>query len=239
LTEAGERFIATVGPALAAMEDSIERLRAREGDVTGVLRINAPRLALPMALTPVLAAMARRFPALTVEITSDESLVDIVAAGYDAGVRLGEMIAQDMVTVRLTPAFEAIVVASPGYLRERPAPRAIADLAAHNCIGYRLLSSGAPYDWELRDGDREVAVTVQGSARVSDPMSARDLARAGVGIAYLFEPLVREDLAAGRLIRVLREAKIEEPGLFLYFPRRVAQAPKLRAFIDVAKAVLA
>ena len=238
LTEAGATFVASIGPAFAMVEESVERIRADVGQVTGVLRLNAPRLALPLAITAVIVEMSRLYPALTIEVTSDESLVDIVDAGFDAGVRLGEMIAQDMVTVRLTKPFKAIMVAAPAYLKTHSAPRSIADLAAHNCIGYRLLSSGAAYAWDLQDEGRDVSVSVGGSVRVTDPLYARDLAREGVGIAYLFEPLVREDLRMRRLKQVLPAASIEEPGLFLYFPRYAAQAPKLRAFIDVGRRVL-
>ncbi len=235
LTEAGESFVSSIGPAFAMVEESVERIRAAEGQVTGVLRISAPRLALPLALTPAIVAVSRLYPALTVEVTSDESLIDIVARGFDAGVRLGEMIAQDMVAVRLTRPFKAIMVAAPSYLEARPAPRSIADLASHNCIGYRLLTSSAAYAWDLQDNGRDVSVTVSGSVRVSDPLYARELALEGVGIAYLFEPLVRDDLRAGRLKQILASASIEEPGLFLYFPRYTSQAPKLRAFIDVIR----
>jgi len=238
LTEAGASFLAEVGPALAVVEDSIERIRAREGQATGVLRVNAPALALPLALTPALVAMSRLHPSVTVEVTSDESLVDIVAGGFDAGVRLGEMIAQDMVTVRLTQPFRAIMVASPAYLEAHPAPRSIGGLAAHNCIGYRLRSSGAVYDWDVQERGRDLSVEVTGSCRVTDSRLARELALEGVGIAYLFEPLVRDDLAAGRLKQVLPAASVDEPGLFLYFPRHAAQAPKLRAFIDVTRKTL-
>src|SRR5258707_12346269 len=143
LTEAGKSFVASIGPALATVEESVERVRAAKGQVAGLLRLNAPRVALPLAVTPTIAAMSRLYPDLTIEVTSDEGLVDIVAAGFDAGVRLGEMIAQDMVAVRLTEPFQAIMVAAPGYLAARGAPRTIADLARHNCIGYRLIASDA------------------------------------------------------------------------------------------------
>lgn len=237
LTEAGASFIATIGPALRAMEESIDQVRAAKGQVAGVLRLNTPRVALPLVITSVIAETTRLYPDLIVEVTADDGLVDIVAAGFDAGIRLGEMIAQDMVAVRLTEPFEAVMVASPAYLDARAAPQAIADLAAHNCIGYRLISSEAVYAWDLRDGGRELAVTVGGTVRVTDSLYARELALRGVGIAYLFEPLVRDDLRAGRLIRLLPEASIEEPGLFLYFPRHASETPKLRAFIDIARKV--
>ncbi len=238
LTEAGRGFVAAVGPALGEVEEAVERVRAAKGEVTGLLRINAPRLAQPTILTPVIAEMSRRYPDLTLEVTSDDGLVDIVAGGFDAGIRLGEMIAQDMVAVRLTPPLRAIMVAAPDYLDRRGTPAAIADLQNHNCIGYRMVAAGAVYDWELQEGGVDLAVSVNGTTRVTDTLYALDLALAGVGIAYMFEAVARGDLAAGRLRQVLPRTAIEEPGLFLYFPRRAAEAPKLRAFIDTAREVL-
>jgi DNA-binding transcriptional LysR family regulator len=237
LTEAGAGFIAAIGPALRAMEEGIDQVRAARGQVAGVLRLNTPRVALPLVITSVIMETTRLYPDLIVEVTADDGLVDIVAAGFDAGIRLGEMIAQDMIAVRLTEPFEAVMVAGPAYLEARSAPESIADLAAHNCIGYRLITSDAVYAWDLQDGGRELAVTVSCSVRVTDPLYARDLALCGMGIAYLFEPLVRDDLRAGRLRRILPEASIEEPGLFLYFPRNASDTPKLRAFIDIARKV--
>ncbi|HEV2675512.1 MAG TPA: LysR family transcriptional regulator [Aliidongia sp.] len=238
LTEAGHGFLDTVGPALIAIDEAAERVGAARGRVTGLLRLNIPRVALSIAITPVMVEMARRHPDLTIEITSDDGLVDVVAQGFDAGVRLGAMIAEDMIAVRLTPPFQAIMVASPAYLADRGTPRAIADLARHNCIGFRLLSSGAVYAWDLRDGGTELSVSVAGTARVTDPTYAKELALADIGIAYLFEPLARAELAAGTLVQLMPWASLDEPGLFLYFPRRAADAPKLRAFIDTAKEVL-
>ncbi|HZD25336.1 MAG TPA: LysR family transcriptional regulator [Alphaproteobacteria bacterium] len=237
LTEAGMALVDTAAPALQDIAERLDGLRAGPGQASGLLRINAPRIALPLALTRIVAAMATRHPAVIVELFADEALSDIVGEGFDAGVRLGEMVAEDMVAVRLTPPFQAIVVAAPAYVERHGRPRRLAELAAHNCIGYRLLRSRALYRWELAEGNRELAVEVGGSVVVSDPLSARELALAGAGLAYLFEPLVREDIAAGRLLRLLPRAAIEEPGLFLYFPRRANLAPKLRAFIDTARTV--
>lgn len=235
LTEAGEALVATAGPALQDIGDRLERIRAAKGRPSGLLRINAPRLALPLALTPILAAMAQRYPDVSVEIFSDERMTDIVGEGFDAGVRLGEMIAQDMVTVRLTPPFRAIIVASPDYIGRHGRPRTPADLASHNCIGYRLIRSQGLYRWDLMENGKDISIETRGSAIVTESHSALELARAGVGLAYLFEPLAREDIAAGRLVQVLVNHAVEEPGLFLYFPRRAALAPKLRAFIDTAQ----
>jgi len=153
--------------------------------------------------------------------------------GFDAGIRLGEMIAEDMITVRLTPPFRAILGASPAYLSERGRPNNIADLKNHNCIAYRLIKSGGLYRWELLDDGREVAVEATGNTVINDPMYALDLARAGVGLAYVMEPVVRADIAAGHLTQVLAQ-------VIQRMARSVSLLPKacrvgrrtLRAFID-------
>src|SRR5260221_5249133 len=145
LTEAGKTFMSSVGPAMTAIEEAFERVMNAKGQVTGLLRLNIPRVALPIAITPVIAEMARRHPDLTIEVTSDDGLVDIVAGGLDAGVRLGGMIVADMVAVRLTPPFKAIMVATPSYLEVKGTPKSIADLRDHNCIGFRLVSTGGIY----------------------------------------------------------------------------------------------
>ncbi|WP_246008550.1 LysR substrate-binding domain-containing protein [Afifella aestuarii] len=142
-----------------------------------------------------------------------------------------------MVAVRLTPAFKVILVASPHYLASRGRPEMIADLAAHHCIGFRGSRSRALYRSELSENGKDVAVETRGPLVVSDAMSALDLAGEGLGIAYLFEPLVRVDIAEGRLVQLLSQSAIEEPGLFLYFPKRASLSPKLRAFIDTARRV--
>jgi DNA-binding transcriptional LysR family regulator len=237
LTEAGRALVAIAEPALGDIAERMERIRAVKGRASGLLRLNTSRVALTLALLPVLTAMAERYPDVTVEIFTDERLTDIVGEGFDAGVRLGEMIAQDMVMVRLTPPFRTAIVASPAYIGRNGKPKNLGELADHNCIGYRLLRSGALYRWDLLEDGKDVNVATRGTAIVSDPMSARDLALSGIGLAYAFEPLLRPDIAAGRLVEVLPETSIEEPGLFLYFPRRASMAPKLRAFIDTAQEI--
>ncbi|OHV76020.1 LysR family transcriptional regulator [Rhizobium sp. LCM 4573] len=235
LTEAGSRFLAGVGPALDDIGKTFEGLTADRGEVTGLLRINAPRVAIGMALTPILAKLAWAHPRLTVEVHTNDAFVDIVAQGFDAGIRLGIAVQQDMVAVRLTPPFKAILVAAPDYVEARGEPRSIADLSAHNCIGFRMLGSGGLYEWEVVDQGRDVSVHTAGTAVVTDATYARDLALSGVGIAYIFEPLVRHDIREGRLKWLLPETAVEEDGLFLYYPRRASLAPKLRAFIEVAR----
>lgn len=238
LTETGRRLTDSIAAALQEIQDALERARSERGQVAGLLRLNVPQVALPLAITPVVTELAWRHPQLVVEVTADATLTDIVAAGFDAGVRLGEMIERDMIAVRLTPPFKAIMVAAPSYLAAKGEPKTIGDLARHNCIGFRLLAAGGIYAWELLDNGEDVSVRVTGTMLVNDATYARDLALAGIGIAYLFEPLVRKDIRDGTLRWVLPQTAIDEPGLFLYFPRRAAEAPKLRAFIQVAREVL-
>jgi DNA-binding transcriptional LysR family regulator len=237
LTEAGKALVETAAPALQDIAERMDRIRAIKGRPSGLLRLNVPNIAIPLAVTPVVAAMAERYPDVTVELLTDQGLIDIVGEGFDAGIRLGEMIAQDMVTVRLTPPFRAVVVASPAYVGRHGRPRSVADLANHNCIGYRLVRSGALYRWDLTEDGKDVVVETKGNVIVTDSLAAIDLALAGVGLTYVFEPLVRAELAAGRLVQILPQTAIEEPGLFLYFPRRASMAPKLRAFIDTAQEI--
>jgi DNA-binding transcriptional LysR family regulator len=237
LTEAGMALVVTAAPALQDIAERMDRIRAIKGRPSGLLRLNVPNIAIPLAVTPVVAAMAERYPDVTVELLTDQGLIDIVGEGFDAGIRLGEMIAQDMVTVRLTPPFRAVIVASPAYVGRHGRPRSVADLANHNCVGYRLVRSGALYRWDLTEDGKDVVVETKGNVIVTDSLAAIDLALAGVGLTYVFEPLVRAELAAGRLVQILPQTAIEEPGLFLYFPRRASMAPKLRAFIDTAQEI--
>ena len=237
LTEAGARLVASIEPALVDISKAAEALSAERGEVTGLLRINAPRIVLETALTPVLAKLAWRHPRLTVEIFVNDALVDIVAQGFDAGIRLGESVQQDMIALRLTQPLKAIVVASRTYLDAKGAPKTIADLHRHNCIGYRL-GSGGIFEWELMDGKRSTTIKTTGTALVTDATHALDLALADVGIAYTFEQLVRHHIRERRLIWLLPQTSVEQDGLYLYYPRRASMAPKLRAFIDMAKTVL-
>ncbi len=237
LTEAGKSLIGTITPALQDINERIERIKASKGRPSGLLRINASRISLPLAITRVIRVMADRYPEVEIEIFSDERLTDIISEGFDAGIRVGEMIAQDMVAVRLTPPFRAIVVASPDYIGRFGRRQTLADLADHKCIGYRLIRSGGFYQWEFVEDGRDVAVAVSGQALVTESHSAVELALAGVGLAYVFEPLVRTEIASGRLVQVLGDYAVTEAGLFLYFPRRAELAPKLRAFIDTVRQV--
>ncbi|MCB8840029.1 LysR family transcriptional regulator [Aurantimonas sp. VKM B-3413] len=235
LTQAGESFLAAVGPALDDIAKASEGITARGGEITGLLRLTVPQFVLDMGLTPILVHLSKLHPHLTVELHAEDALVDIVETRFDAGIRLGETIQQDMVALRLTPSFRSALVASKQYLEANGTPQSLEDLAGHNCIGFRSSSSGGVYDWPLNDCGQIRTFKTTGTALVSDAGHARDLAIAGLGIAYMFEPLVRAHLLDGRLEQILPHSSTDLDGLFLYYPRRASLAPKLRAFVDVAK----
>lgn len=238
LTETGTRFVELAEKAVQSMGTAWEVARSDVTGASGLLRINAPRITLDWVLTPTLKAMAETYPDVTVEVFFEDGLADVIEDRFDAGIRLGRMVSEDMVVVRLAPRFRIILVAAPEYLERHGAPHTLKDLTHHKCIQYRMTSAGNIYRWDVKDGDSNVQVQTHGPVIVNDMLHALELARAGMGVCYTFEPLARDKLQAGQLLEVLPEASLEEDGLSLYFPRHASRAPKLRAFIDTAKQVL-
>lgn len=239
LTETGTRFVDLVGAALEQMNTAWDLARSDLTGASGLLRINAPRITHKWILGPTLDAMAKRYPDVTVEVFYEDGLSDIVEDGFDAGIRLGRMVSEDMIVVRLASRFRTVLVASPDYLDRHGTPKGLSDLTQHACIQYRMTSGGNVYEWELRAGQENVKVRTRGPVIVNDMMTGLDLAKAGVGICYTFEPLAKAFLREGSLKQVMQSTSIEEDGLSLYFPRRANLAPKLRAFIDTAKDTVA
>lgn len=236
LTEAGEAYLAQIGPALGEVLSAGEQLHARDGRPSGMLRINAARIAIAMALKPVLAGFLKEYPDVHVELTNDEGYVDIVERGFDAGVRLGESVQKDMVAVPLGPPVKVAIVGSPEYFKHHPLPKLPADLIHHNCVRFRFSGSGAIYKWELQIEDRLVEHELVGSLTISDSIFSVEAALDGVGIAYTFEALALPHLQSKRLVRVLTEFSPTFPGFYLYYPSRRQQPAKLKAFVDYALA---
>jgi DNA-binding transcriptional LysR family regulator len=236
LTEAGRALLAQLAPAMDDIDRAWETHRSRKGKPSGLLRINIPRVAQP-TLTPFIAEMARRYPDVTVELYTDDGLSDVVGEGFDAGIRSGDVIAADMVSVRLTSPFRILIAASPDYVARHGKPETIADLERHVLIGYRLTSAKSLWRWEFQDKGRAVEFETKGPVIVNDTLHGVALAIAGVGIACAWEPAACGPLADGRLVELLPQHAAQKPGLFLYFPKRASLAPKLRAFITVAREV--
>lgn len=232
LTEAGERYLARVGPAVAELLQAGDELDAWRGGPAGRVRVNAPHVAYDTVLRPAIASFVAAHPSAHVEIALDDGFVDIVASGHDVGVRLGESVQRDMVAVTLTPQEEMCMVASPAYAARNGLPTSIDALRDHACIRYRFAASRAIYRWEVRRRGRTVEVEVDGPVTVSDSRSMVPAAMDGIGIAYTFLRGAAEGLADGRLVPVLPSAWLTQPGFHFYYPSRRQVPPTMRAFID-------
>lgn len=239
LTEAGRRLLENAGPAVDQALDALKTASAQPGEVTGKVRLSVPTISLPFIIKPVLPRLLARHPKVEVEVTVENRFVDIVEAGLDAGIRLTESIERDMVQVRLYGASRFIVAASPAYLERKGTPEKPKDLLAHDCIGIRSATTGGLYHWELERGKQSWRIPVRGPIVSNDGTLIRDMAEAGMGLAYFFEPLIEAELRRGSLRVVLEPFSALVQGLFLYFPSRAQVSPALRAFVDVAREVAA
>ena len=234
LTEAGERFLSRAKPAFEELVAASEIARELGQRPTGLLRLSVPRAVVPLILEPVIASFCRTYPEIEVEIAASEEFVDLAAQGFDAGIRLGQFIAADMVAVRLTPPFPLVVVGSPGYLRRRKRPERIDDLRDHACLRMRR-SNGSIAPWPFVDGNKTVEAIVAGPLVAHDYPTLLGAAVQGVGLAQLPAPLARALIAEGRLQALLTPFAVATPGVFLYYPDRRQVLPKLRAFIEHVK----
>jgi DNA-binding transcriptional LysR family regulator len=232
LTEAGEQFLARVAPAVAELTQAAAELDAFRRGATGVLRLNMANIVYAVWLRPLLPGFLARHPGIKVELGFDEGFVDIVASGFDAGVRLGESVQLDMVAVPLTRHERLCMVASPDYVARRGLPLTIEELQRHDCIRYRFRKNNAIYRWELMRDGRLVDVEVDGPLIVTNSVAMAGAARDGIGIAHVFLRQVEGDLAAGRLVPVLPQCWSTQSGFHLYYPTRRHVPAKLRAFID-------
>ncbi|RKH36512.1 LysR family transcriptional regulator [Corallococcus praedator] len=239
LTDAGRRLVEGAGPAMGQALTALAEVSAQPGEAVGRVRLSVPRAAVPYLITPVVPAFRERHPRVEVEVVVEERFVDIVAEGYDAGVRLSEAIERDMVQVRLTDAFRFVVVGSPDYLARRGTPQRPEDLLNHECITFRMRTTGALYAWELERGRRNWRVPVRGGVVTNDSHLTVPLVEQGLGLAYVFEPMVTEQLRTGRLLRVLEAYAPTVPGFFLYYPSRAQRSTPLRLFVEVARELAA
>jgi DNA-binding transcriptional LysR family regulator len=234
LTEAGTRLLERLRPALGEITDALEEVNDWRGRPRGVLRLNAPRAARGL-LRPLVARYLAQNPDMRLEIEADDRLVDIVAAGFDAGVRFGESLAGDMIAVRLGGDLRFAIVASTGYLAAHGRPEHPDDLARHRCIGRRF-SNGTLYRWELERGDQALEVDVQGPFTTSDEVLALQAAVDGVGLTLTLDDFARPWIESGELETVLQDWCPPFPGPYLYYPSRRHMSAGLRAFIDMVRA---
>ncbi len=237
LTVAGRALLDRLGPVMEELDAAVDHLRASDGKPAGIVRIHAFRIAAELFLTPMLARFAIDHPQVVLDITFDDAAVDIVAAGFDAATRLGELIERDMVVLRLGPELRQVAVASPAYLDSHGTPVTPRDLLTHRCIRWRWPGHHAPYAWEFCDEGRWFSVAVEGPLIVSSREFAVNAAVDGVGIAFAVEEASARHVADGRLVPLLQRWSAPFPGFFLCYPQQRHMAPALRAFIDALRDV--
>ena len=231
LTEAGRRFLDRAGPAFEELVAAGEAARDVGQRPTGLLRLSVPRAVVPLVLEPVIASFCRAYPEVELEIAASDEMVDLAAGGFDAGIRLGQFIAPDMVAVRLTPPFAFVVVGSPDYFARHGRPERLDDLRRHACLRLRR-SNGAIAPWSFVDGDTSIEAAVSGPLIAHDYLTLLGAAARGVGLAQAPSPPARALIAEGRLEPVLDDLAAPMPGVFLYHTGKRQVLPKLRAFID-------
>ncbi|NML73122.1 LysR family transcriptional regulator [Rhizobium sp. S-51] len=234
LTQAGEQFLGKVGPALKEIEAAMEAATQSRATPAGRLRINTSEGAARGLLMPIVLEFLRRYRDVDVDIVSEGRMVDIVAEGFDIGIRLIDTVPQDMIAIPLTEHERFVVVGSPQYIERHGKPLVPADLTRHACLRLRL-PSGTIYRWEFERHGEEIRVDVEGPLTLQDMQLMREAAVGGAGLAYMTERNVAADLAAGRLVTVLEEWTPPFPGLCLYYSGHRHLPPALRAFADLAR----
>ncbi len=234
-TQAGERLYLSVGPRFAEIEAEVAALSELRDKPAGTVRITAGEHAAIAVLWPAFAKILPTYPDIKVEITVDYGLTDIVAERYDAGVRLGEQVAKDMIAVRIGPDLRMAVVGSRSYFERRKRPQTPRDLTAHECINLRLPTYGGLYTWEFEKNNREVNVHVEGQLVFNNIALRLNAALAGLGLAYLPEDQVQADISAGRLVRVLADWCPPFPGYHLYYPSRRQSSPAFALLVEALR----
>ena len=234
-TDAGERLLATIGPRFDEIEAELTAISELRDKPAGTIRITTGIDAAETILWPALAKLLPDYPDIRVELSVDPGFVDIVAERFDAGVRLGETVAQDMVAVRIGPDIRMAAVGAPSYFAARKPPKTPHELARHNCINLRFPTLGGLYAWEFEKGGRALNVRVEGQLIVNDVALARTAAVDGSGIAYLPQHYVQDEMDSGRLKRVLGDWSPPFPGYHLYYASRRQQSPAFALLVEALR----
>jgi DNA-binding transcriptional LysR family regulator len=236
LTEVGERLLADAQPVLDGVDKAIEAVNSFRDKPIGTLRLNMPRVAALGFVGPMLPKFLAKFPDIKLEVSTDDTHSDIVSGRFDAGIRIGERIAKDMIAVRLLDEFRVMAVASPAYLARYPRPETPEDLHAHNCVRLRWDWDGSIQSWVFENAGRRLEVPVDGSLLLNDMHLVISAVLDGVGVGYISEPLIPKQLADGLLVPLLGDWSGHISGVFLYYPSRRQMPGPLRAFIDFMRA---
>ena len=235
-TDAGERLLAQLRPALDEIEAALTEVGRLREKPAGTIRLFAPSVAIAMTVSPKLAKFTRDYPDVVLDITTeDDSRRDLIAARFDAGIHLGEFLQRDMVAVKVSGEQCAAIVAAPSYFDSRPKPKTPGDLTAHRCIRYRMGAGGPVYRWEFEKRGKPVTVSVSGPLVFNDVELTLRAALDGVGLAFALEEHVAERIARGELVRVLEDWCPPFDGFFLYYPSRRQQPAALQALVDALR----
>jgi len=234
-TEVGERLLQSIGPRFEEIEAELDALGALRDKPAGNIRITTGEHAANEVLLPALERFLPRYPEITVEVVVDYGLADIVAQRYDAGIRLGEQVAKDMIAVRIAPDMRMAVVGSPAYFAKRKKPKVPQDLMAHSCINIRLPTYGGLYAWEFEKDGRELKVRVEGQLIFNNAGLRQRAVLAGLGLAYLPENVTRPLIAEGRLVRVLADWCPPFQGYHLYYPSRRQPSTAFSLLVDALR----
>jgi DNA-binding transcriptional LysR family regulator len=236
LTEAGLRFLERVAPAVEELAAASSELADRPERPAGLLRLTVPTIAYSMVLEPAMAPFLRAYPDVNVEMSIDSAMVDIVASGFDAGIRFDDKVPRDMVGLKIGPRLYASMVASPLYLAERGTPKHPRDLLVHDCITYRFTTSGQLERWDFEKNGERMKLAVSGRLVLNNAVAMTQAAINGIGIANLFTGSTDPFIHSGQLVRVLADWSPALPDMTLYYPDRRRVPAKLRAFIDFLRA---
>ena len=233
-TEAGQQLLARLSPALLDIASALEEVNAFRDSPMGTLRINAPKAASQWVLAPLVSGFLAAYPGMRVEVVSDDAFVDIVADGFDAGVRFGESLQQDMIAVPLGGTQRFVVIGSPAYMAQHGKPKHPKDLQNHRCMRVRF-PSGAYYRWEFAKRKQKLDIDVDGPLATNDLHLMVEAAKAGLCLTYTYEQFAQPGIASGALVTVLDDWCPAIPGFFLYYPSRKLMPAGLRAFIEYIK----
>jgi len=233
-TEAGQELVAQLRPALSEVHVALDRVAGLRKKPAGRVRLLVPRFAAGTVLAPKLGEFARKYPEVVLDVTTNDSRMDIVAAGFDAGIHFGEYIEKDMIAVRVSPDHRPAIVGSPAYIQSHGKPKLPSDLLRHRCINFRHGDAGI-YRWEFEKGKKSLSVGVSGPLIVDDQDLVTQAALGGVGLAFISEQYVLDHLQSGALVRVLENWCQPFPGFFLYYPSRRQQPAALTALIETLR----
>ncbi|HET7457483.1 MAG TPA: LysR family transcriptional regulator [Gemmatimonadaceae bacterium] len=236
LTEAGERLYAAARPALDELRAAVAALGEMGEEPRGTLRLHVAGAAESFLSGPLLAGFVVAHPRLHLDLFVSDEPVDIVAAGYDGGIRLGEVIEKDMIAVPVSGDLRLLVVGSPSYFARHPKPKHPRDLVHHECINWHPTPESPPYRWEFTENGRDFSVDVRARVLTNDPGLNVRLARAGAGLTLADQSRSRDGVASGELVPVLEEFSTPFPGFYLYYPQRRHASPALRALVDYLRA---